>query len=110
MLYAAGELFACRSCYGLAYESQQQDPPDRALLKAQKIRMRLGGSGCPADLFPDKPKGMHWRTYDRMCEDHDFAQACSLMHSMRLADRFRRRGWLPPDPNDTSKLIEPEPD
>ena len=89
VLYAAGELFACRSCYGLAYESQQQDPPDRSLLKAQKIRMRLGGSGCPADLFPDKPKGMHWRTYDRMCEDHDFAQACSLMHSMRLADRFR---------------------
>ena len=58
MLYGAGELFACRSCYGLAYESQQQDPPDRAQLKAQKIRMRLGGSGCPADLFPDKPKGM----------------------------------------------------
>jgi len=47
ILYGAGELFACRQCYGLAYASQQQTPLHRGLHKARKIRMRLGGS---ADL------------------------------------------------------------
>jgi hypothetical protein len=84
VLYCSGELFACRSCYGLAYESQQQDLTGRAHLKAQKIRMRLGGSGSPADLFPDKPRGMHWQTYERLCEVHDLAEARSLT--------WRRRG------------------
>jgi hypothetical protein len=74
----------------LAYESQQEDLIGRAQLKAQKIRMRLGGSGYPADLFPDKPKGMHWRTYERLCEAHDLAEARLFMTSMRGADRLQR--------------------
>jgi len=23
------------------------------------------------DVFPDKPKGMHWRTYERLRRQHD---------------------------------------
>src|SRR6266513_773273 len=34
-------------------------------LKSQKVRMRLGGSPNMLDDFPEKPKGMHWRTYER---------------------------------------------
>ena len=93
VLYGAGELFACRSCYGLAYESQQEDLPGRAQLKAQKIRMRLGGSECPADLFPDKPKGMHWRTYERLCEAHDLAYTHSFTRLIRLAERMGKGHW-----------------
>jgi hypothetical protein len=62
---SAGELFACRHCYGLAYESQQEPMHQRGLGKAQKIRMQMGGSQNMFEPFPDKPKGMHWRTYDR---------------------------------------------
>ena len=66
-LYGAGRLFACRHCYQLAYASQQTPARLRALKKSQKIRMRLGGSGNMLEEFPDKPKGMHWRTYYRWC-------------------------------------------
>jgi hypothetical protein len=66
VLYGAGELFACRRCHGLAYGSQQETPMHRALSQAQKIRMRLGGTGSLSDLFPEKPRRMHWRTYRRL--------------------------------------------
>jgi hypothetical protein len=74
VLYAAGELFACRRCYGLVYASQQESVSYRGLGKAQKIRMRLGGSADLFDEFPTKPKGMHWRTYDRLRRAHDIAE------------------------------------
>jgi len=95
-LYGAGRLFACRHCYRLAYASQQESAHQRGLLKLQKIRMRLGGSLSMLDEFPDKPKGMHWRTYDRLRGLHDAAENRSTMGLMS----FRRRlinaaqGWL----------------
>lgn len=61
LLYGKGELFACRHCYGLTYASQREPSHLRGFGKAQKIRMRLGG-GPESEEFPDKPKGMHWRT------------------------------------------------
>jgi hypothetical protein len=66
VLYGAGELFACRKCYGLAYASQQQTPMDRAMDQAQKIRERLKGSMDLFEPFPEKPKRMHWSTYQRL--------------------------------------------
>jgi hypothetical protein len=89
-LYAAGELFACRRCYGLAYESQQEPIHQRGLGKAQKIRMQMGGSQNMFEPFPDKPKGMHWRTYDRRRGAHDVAEARFLKGSMRFIDRLGR--------------------
>ena len=29
--------------------------------------------------FPDKPKGMHWRTYDRILEAYQIAEARSML-------------------------------
>jgi hypothetical protein len=88
-LYAGGELFACRHCYGLAYESQREPIHQRGLGKAQKIRMQLGGSQNMFEPFPDKPKGMHWRTYDRLRRAHNVADARSMMGMMRLVDRLQ---------------------
>lgn len=66
VLYCAGELFACRRCYGLAYASQQQIPLHRGLGRARKIRIRLGGSADLLEPFPEKSKRMHWRTFLRL--------------------------------------------
>jgi hypothetical protein len=90
VLYGAGELFACRHCCGLAYESQQEPVGQRGLGKAQKIRMQLGGCQSMFEPFPDKPKGMHWRTYDRLRRAHDAADARSMMGMMRFVDRLQR--------------------
>ena len=53
VLYGAGDLFACRHCYGLGYASQQESsrsrfigesPQSRFIRRSRRIRMRLGGS------------------------------------------------------------------
>jgi hypothetical protein len=91
LLYGAGELFACRHCYDLAYESQQESLRYRGLGKAQKIRMRLGGGVNMFDDFPGKPKGMHWRTYVRLRHSHDIAEQRSTIGLTQLVDSLNKR-------------------
>ena len=90
-LYQAGRLFACRHCSRLAYASQQESAHERGLRKAQGIRMRLGGTANMLDDFPKKPKGMHWRTYERLCRVHDAAQARLTIGMTGFVKRLRKR-------------------
>jgi hypothetical protein len=66
-LSLGGAYFLCRHCYDLTYESRCEGPMDRARSRSQAIRVRLGGSASLFEPLPPKPKGMHWRTYDRLC-------------------------------------------
>jgi hypothetical protein len=91
VLYGAGELFACRRCYGLAYASQHEALHHRGLGKAQKIRMQLGGSPNMMEEFPDRPKGMHWRTYERQRDTHDAVAARSMVGLTQFINRLQRR-------------------
>jgi hypothetical protein len=61
----------------LAYASQQEKPMFRNLRKSQKIRIRLGGSPDPFEPFPEKPRGMHRRTYLRLREEADAAMTAA---------------------------------
>jgi hypothetical protein len=62
-----GVYFRCRQCHDLAYQSQHEAPHWRSLSQAQKLRQRLGGSGSMGEPFPERPKGKHRKTYERIC-------------------------------------------
>jgi len=92
-LYLGSRHFACRRCYNLAYQSQCYAPYDRALQQAGKIRLRLGGEAGIAYAFPDKPKRMRWRTYERLqtrCERYEaYADERLAPLLLRLASELR---------------------
>jgi hypothetical protein len=83
--YGPGRYFLCRHCYDLRYESQREDKMDRALRRAQKIRKRLGGSANMMEPFPEKPKGIHVKTYMRMFWKH---------HEVEMEQLASIREWL----------------
>jgi hypothetical protein len=90
-LYRAGRQFACRECCRLAYTSQRKWADQRALWKAQKIRMKWGGSPNMLEDFPDKPKGMHWRTYERWRRIHNAVEERSTTSLIGFVERMGRR-------------------
>lgn len=63
-LFAGGKYFLCRHCYNIAYNCQSEPRYDRALRRANKTRMTLGGKAGTVHWIP-KPKGMWQRTYQR---------------------------------------------
>lgn len=78
-----GRRFLCRDCHGFAYRSQRESDEDRLFTRAQNIRIRLGGSGSLVDLFPPKPKGMHWRTYWLLREESEEASLQAISGAAR---------------------------
>ena len=73
VLYSIGSRIICRKCGGLSYESQNEPRHFRALRKAQKILGRLGGSANMTETFPDRPRYMHRRTYQRLWRQYEAA-------------------------------------
>jgi hypothetical protein len=65
--------FASRQAYRLAYRSQREAPYDRALRRAFKLQSKLGADCGVGDYIP-KPKGMRWRTYDRLLKQIESAE------------------------------------
>jgi len=68
----------------------------RGLEKAARIKQQLGGSGDYADPDPERPKGMHRRTYERLCNE---AAAAQLPYQDRIMKRLHgflaKSGLLP---------------
>ena len=91
VLYGPGRYFLCRHCYDLVYESQRENAIYRALHKAQSIRKRLGGSANMMEPFPEKPKGMHWSTYERLCWEHREAEMEQLAGMREWLDKLEKK-------------------
>jgi len=83
ILYNAGGRFACRRCHGLVYRTQHEHTDGRLLIKAERLWRRVG---CDFGDEPQKPKGMYWRTFNRLVERGDAAYEASLQ-----ASRFTKR-------------------
>jgi hypothetical protein len=91
VLYGPGRYFLCRHCYDLCYESQREDKTHRALRRAQKIRKRLEGSANMMEPFPERPKGMHLKTYMRMFREHHEAEMEQLAGMREWLDKFEKK-------------------
>src|SRR5215210_975174 len=90
ILYGLGRYFLCRYCYDLVYESQRENAMTRALRRAQAVRERLGGSANMTKPFPEKPKGMHWATYERLWWEHNEADMAQLVGMREWLDRVEK--------------------
>jgi hypothetical protein len=65
--------------------------------RAEKIRGQLRGNS--AEPFGVKPRGMHWRTYRRLCEEAEQAEAAAeswFSESIGLSWRQQRHEHVIP--------------
>ena len=68
--------FAHRTYYRYLYRIQRQGHFDRAVTSGRKIKQRLGGSDQEAATdSPDRPKGMHRKTFNKLRKKHARAVA-----------------------------------
>jgi hypothetical protein len=95
-LYCASRYYLCRHCYRLTYASRNEDTCDRALRRANKIRMRLGGEPGYEAVIPRRPKGMWRKNYDRLFEaiigNESRAEERLTLMVARLLDLDQRLG------------------
>ena len=86
-----GAHFRCRQCCRLTYESQYERIYAPGVTRTMRVRQKLNGEPGLAYPFPDRPKGMHWRTYLRLREA-DWA-ASARLDALLMQDvlRWRRR-------------------
>ncbi len=56
--------FASRHAYNLKYKSQSKGSHDRASDRMWKLKNKLGGED-----YWRKPKGMHWKTHERLVNE-----------------------------------------
>jgi len=94
VLYGADARFLCRHCYQLPYGSQQETYLDRMQRKARKIRKRLGASDNLFEPVWEKPKNMHWETFNRLIEEERAANNAASLEIGRKMGMFERLGWL----------------
>jgi hypothetical protein len=78
-----GKTFACRHCHNLAYDCQREEVHSRLRNRELKLRDRLGWKSYK---YGPKPKGMHWKTFERLKEE----QALFNMAAWgALAEKFK---------------------
>lgn len=89
ILYLGHSCFRCRGCLRLVHTVCHETRSDQLLRKAWKLRRRAAGNNDTGGGIGDgisKPKGMHWRTFERLQAQADNAAGLSWAE---LGQRFR---------------------
>lgn len=90
VVYFGGNTFACRKCLRLVYLSEAEDAMGRLWRKQRKIEARL----LDGDSCYQKPKGMHWRTFNRLADKIDeIEQQKDMACFAHLAPLLMRSGF-----------------
>ena len=77
--------YCCRACIGNPlYASQAKSTHGRRHFEICKIRLQLNGNASLLEPFPERPRGMHRKTYDRL-------KARALKLEMDLPPKLRGR-------------------
>lgn len=81
-----------RGAYRLAYTSQREGRIDRMHARSRRLFAKLGADYGEqyGSNWPPKPKGMHWRTYEAICDRLD-TEANGLNNGLlRAVERLMR--------------------
>ena len=101
-LYRPGraDLYLCRHCYDLGYTSSRTSGNElkqaelryrRAFAKADAENRRPHPNSFEPPYFPERPKGMHWGTFDRLLEDVREAREEWTEAEVRYLQEVKRR-------------------
>jgi hypothetical protein len=98
-LFERHQFYVCRTCRGSIYEAQQfsRKRRERTSFPGFRIRERLGGRPNLLDPFPTKPKGLHWRTYNRLKERADASERNTVIARDRVKAALPHLETLPRD-------------
>ena len=75
VLYLTGSGFYCRLCAQVAYQSQSEDAASRALGRLHRLEAKLGLNG-------ERPKRTHRRTFERLIQQLEEADAASWAYGL----------------------------
>ena len=85
----------CRTCLKLAYESQYYKHPVPLLVRANKLREKLGGTAGLINPLPERPKGMHWNTYiDTISQIRELELSQLSLSYADMASGFKKMSYL----------------
>ena len=80
--------FASRAAWGLNYACQRSSAKDRDLVRAQRIRQKLGGEWSLAEPFPERPRYMRVARYEALRAKADLALAAHDRVSLPMVQRW----------------------
>jgi len=89
ILYGSN-LFSCRHCSQLAYQSQREPADERAIRRAEKIRKSLNWAPGILSDMGNKPKGMHLKTFEKLNTQYDNLVVKSLSGIAELLNLYRK--------------------